>query len=226
MCSIIGCEMSATTTSTVGRRSLSVALVLSFAFGSIMAAPPSLTELPPPALRGTASLEHLLLQRRPVRELSASSFSPAELGQLLRSAQGFSHPQGLRTAPSAGALYPLELYVVVGELQGLETGVYHFPSGEHALQRIGEVDRRRALAQAALGQTWVKDAAVVERTRRKYGSREERYNPMKVGHAGQNLFLQAGALGLGTKDGSVTKENDCDLSPTPFRRVYLSFNRF
>jgi SagB-type dehydrogenase family enzyme len=170
-----------------------------------MAASPSRIELPPPRLTGTVALEQLLLQRRSVRDFADSSLSLAELGQLLWSAQGVTHPQGLRTAPSAGALYPLEIHAVVGEVEGLQAGVYHFMPREHALQTVADGDRRSALARAALDQMWMQDAAVVivfsavvERTRRKYGDRAERYVHMEAGHAGQNLFLQAEALGLGT----------------------------
>lgn len=180
-------------------------LLCFFASGWVMAASPSLIELPPPRLTGTIPLEQVLLQRRSVRDFAESPLSLAAFGQLLWSAQGISHPQGLRTAPSAGALYPLELYAVVGEVEGLQAGVYHFLPREHALQKVADGDRRSALARAALNQMWMQDAAVVivfaavvERTRRKYGDRAERYVDMEAGHAGQNLFLQAEGLGLGT----------------------------
>lgn len=164
-----------------------------------------MVELPRPELSGTQPLETLLVQRRSVRSFARASLSLAELGQLLWAAQGVTDPQGLRTAPSAGALYPLELYAVVGAVEGLEAGIYHYEPAGHRLRHSAAGDQRAALARAALHQSWLQDAGVVivlaavfERTSRKYGSRAERYVHMEVGHAGQNIFLQAEALGLAT----------------------------
>jgi SagB-type dehydrogenase family enzyme len=151
------------------------------------------------------SLEGLLNQRRSVRDFADLPLGLAEVGQLAWAAQGETHGDGLRTAPSAGALYPLELYVVAGAVDGLEPGVYRYRPQAHSLEATGEGDRRSALARAALGQSWLSEAAAVfvfaavyERTAWKYGTRAERYVHMEVGHAGQNLFLQAEAQGLGT----------------------------
>ncbi len=161
--------------------------------------------LPEPVTSGETSLEQLLQQRRSVREYRAAALSLADIGQLLWSVQGITHPQGFRTAPSAGALYPLELYIVAGEVQGLEPGVYHYRPGNHQLIPTVSGDLRRRLAGCALDQAWIHDAAAVvvfaavyQRTMRKYGERGERYVHMEVGHATQNLFLQAEALGLDT----------------------------
>ena len=163
-------------------------------------------------------LESLLQQRRSVRTFSKAPLSLAELGQLLWAAQGITHPQGLRTAPSAGALYPLELYVVAGQVEGLPSAVYRYLPEGHRLLETAPDDRRQALAGATLDQTWLGDAAAVvvftaiyARTTRKYGERGERYVHMEVGHAAQNLFLQAEALALGTvvmgafRDSKVSK---------------------
>lgn len=162
-------------------------------------------DLPPPAVTGTAALEGLLARRRSVREFADRPLTQAELGQLLWAAQGITDPVGLRTAPSAGALYPLELYVVVGAVDGVPPGIYHYQPAGHRLRLTRQGDVRTALATAALNQAWLADApaaivftAVYERTRRKYGERADRYVHMEVGHAGQNLFLQAQALGLAT----------------------------
>jgi SagB-type dehydrogenase family enzyme len=161
--------------------------------------------LPRPARTGETSLERLLAERRSVREYSDAPLTLAELGQLLWAAQGVTHPRGLRTAPSAGALYPLKLYVVAGDVQGLSSGTYHYQPGEHRLRKIAAGDGRKGLAAATLSQTWVREApvavvfaAVYARTTQKYGRRGRRYVHMEVGHAAQNLFLQAGALGLAT----------------------------
>lgn len=179
-------------------------LVLSTAPGGIMAAPPASLELPAPRLSGTLALEQLLAQRRSVRTFVRAPLSLPELGQLLWAAQGISHPEGLRTAPSAGAIYPLEIYAVVGQVEGLAPGVYHYRPRRHDLQKIRDGDAREALARAALQQSWLADAAAViavaavfERAAWKYGARAPRYVQMEAGHAGQNLLLQAEALSLG-----------------------------
>lgn len=162
-------------------------------------------ELPTPSLTGEISLEQLLAQRRSIREYTDTALSLAEVGQLLWAAQGITHSQGFRTAPSAGALYPLELYVVAGRVEGLEKGVYHYEPERHQLMKTSDDDVRDALARAALLQSCVKDASAIivftadyERTTKKYGKRGRRYVHMEVGHSAQNLFLQSGALGLAT----------------------------
>ena len=119
-------------------------------------------------------------------------------------AQGVTHGDGFRTAPSAGALYPLEIYVVAGRIQDVENGVYQYQPRAHRLNRIKHEDIRPALAAAALEQPCVDEgaallvfSAVTERTTRKYGQRGIRYVHMEAGHAAQNVFLQAAALGIG-----------------------------
>lgn len=165
----------------------------------------NLINLPTPRTTGTQGIESLLEHRRSIREYRDAAVSLEELAQLLWSAQGITDARGHRTAPSAGALYPLELYVVVGKVKGLPAGIYHYQAKGHRLQSTGSHDVRQALAQAALSQEWLADAPVVlvftavpERTTEKYGERGIHYIYMEVGHAAQNVFLQAGALGLGT----------------------------
>lgn len=160
--------------------------------------------LPPPRTDGSVSVERALQQRRTVREFSAAALSLDEIGQLLWSAQGITHPEGLRAAPSAGALYPLELTVVAGNVTGLNAGMYRYDPAGHVLMPHAAGDRRADLARAALGQSWMQKApaliafgAVETRTTRKYGQRGSRYVHIEVGHAAQNVFLQAEALGLG-----------------------------
>ena len=161
--------------------------------------------LPQPAHAADKSLEELLRQRRSVRDYQAATLQLSDISQLLWAAQGITHAAGLRTAPSAGALYPLELYVVAGNVNDLAAGVYHYQADGHRLARMQSGDQRKPLAQTALAQTWIRDAAAVvvfaavyDRTTRKYGQRGVRYVHMEVGHAAQNLFLQAEALGLAT----------------------------
>jgi SagB-type dehydrogenase family enzyme len=180
-------------------------LVCCYIADSVMADSPETLALPEPDRSGMQALETLLQQRRSVRDYANAPLSPGDISQLLWAAQGITHPRGLRTAPSAGALYPLELYVVAGRIDGLSAGVYHYRPDGHRLQAMHAGDLRDRLARAALGQSWLADApavvvfaAVYERTARKYGERAARYVHIEAGHAAQNLFLQAGALKLDT----------------------------
>jgi len=164
----------------------------------------AMIRLPEPRYDSDISLEQSLVQRRSIRSYKAEPLGLQEVSQLLWSAQGVTDPRGFRTAPSAGALYPLELYVVVGHVQGLSSGVYRYKPQEHRLLNVMDGDRRAELAQAVWGQVWVKEGAVVfvftavyERTAIKYGDRGVRYVHIEVGHAAQNLCLQATAMGLG-----------------------------
>ena len=139
------------------------------------------------------------------RAYTDAALTLEELAFLLWAAQGVTHPRGLRTAPSAGALYPLEIYVVAGNVTGIAPGVYHYQIPQHRLQQQIAEDKRIGLGRASHWQTWMAKAAVIivfaaeyERTARKYGVRAKRYVHMEVGHAAQNLFLQAEDLGLAT----------------------------
>jgi len=159
--------------------------------------------LPPPRLDSEFALERALRERRSVRAFGRAALTQTEVGQLLWAGQGVTAPDGLRTAPSAGALFPLELYVVVGSVENLDPGIYRYGPQPHRLARIAAGDVRADLARAALGQDFVARAAAVlvfaaveERTTRKYGKRGVRYVHIEVGHAAQNVFLQATALGL------------------------------
>ena len=191
----------------VGARAETASLVIgASAAGGTTARPalPHSVELPAPRTRGTSSLEESLQRRRSVREFATGGLTLAELGQLLWAAQGLTSRRGGRTAPSAGALYPLEIHVVVGDVTGLEPAVYRYVPAGHRLERLATGDRRSALAGAALGQGWLEKApvtvafsAVYGRITGKYGERGVRYAHFEVGHAAQNLLLQASALGLG-----------------------------
>jgi SagB-type dehydrogenase family enzyme len=171
-------------------------------------------ELPPPAWDGRHSVEQALAERRSVRRYADTPLTLAEVSQLLWAAYGVTQPLpgipelggGFRTAPSAGALYPLELYLVAGAVTGLGPGIYRYRPGPHdlILERAG--DGRRALLLAAFGQTMVGNApaslvysAVFSRNTGKYGQRgRERYVCMDLGHSAENVYLQCGSLGLGT----------------------------
>lgn len=166
---------------------------------------PELLQLPQPRIDGTVALEKALAERRSVRQYSNQPIALSDLSQLLWAAQGITGHGGKRTAPSAGALYPLVLHVVAGKVAGLAPGIYVYDPHEHRLTRTAEGDLRQELRRAALGQTPVRDAAAVlvisavyERTTVKYGERGVRYVHMEAGHAAQNVSLQAAALGLGT----------------------------
>ncbi len=161
-------------------------------------------KLPEPRYDSEVSIEQSLLQRRSIRSYTGQPLTLQEVSQLLWAAQGITDPGGFRTAPSAGALYPLEVYVLVGEVQNLPPGVYRYEPDGHQLVKTMDGDRRAGLASAALGQGCVKEGAIAfvftgvyERTTGKYGDRGIRYVHIEVGHAAQNLCLQATAMGLG-----------------------------
>ncbi len=164
-----------------------------------------LIDLPAPRRESDVPVERALAMRRSVREYADAPLSLASVAQLVWAAQGMTDPAGYRTAPSAGALYPLELYVVAGEVVGLEAGIYRYVPARHRLVRHAGGDPRSAVARAALLQGWIADApailvlaGVTERSAGKYGDRAPRYVHMEAGHAAQNVYLQAEALGLGT----------------------------
>lgn len=160
--------------------------------------------LPKPTIDAGNSLGIALTRRRSVREFAVAELPLDSIAQLLWAAQGITTPDGRRTAPSAGALYPLELYLLAGSVQDLRAGVYHYQPARHSLEQALAGDLRAALAEAALGQDWISQASaavlivgVYQRTSRKYGARAERYVHIEAGHAAQNLLLQAVTLGLG-----------------------------
>ncbi len=155
-------------------------------------------DLPLPPVTGGGSLADALARRRSVREFQPVPLDLAEISQLLWATQGVTSSVGQRTAPSAGGLYPLELYLVT------DRGRYHYDPGHHQLEVLGEDDVRKELFRAALSQEAVQQApaifvlaAVYSRTEQRYGDRAERYVKLEAGHAAQSLLLQAVALGLG-----------------------------
>jgi SagB-type dehydrogenase family enzyme len=168
-------------------------------------APMTEIPLPDPVKTGRASVEEALQMRRSVRSYSRDPITLQELSQLLWAAQGITDPAGYRTAPSAGALYPLELTVAVARVEDLDPGIYRYRPPDHTLNRLATGNVTDALFRAALSQSAVRDAAAVivisavpARTTGKYGQRGMRYVYMEAGHAGQNIYLQAESLNIGT----------------------------
>ena len=155
--------------------------------------------LPPARGRGEMSVEEALARRRSCRAYRPDALSVEEVSQLLWAAQGVTDPGGLRAAPSAGACYPLETYLVCAE------GLFHYQPAGHRLRCLGGDDRRARLAEACGGQGFVAQApvtvafsAVYARTTQHYGRRGERYVHMDAALAAANVHLQAEALGLGS----------------------------
>ena len=173
----------------------------------------SIIYLPMPSLDGATSVERALANRRSIREYTEDPVTLSELSQILWAAYGITETRyGFKTTPSAGATYPLEVYAVIGENgvvtpegEFVEPGSYRYYPHSHALSIVKRGDLVRDLYEAALEQEWVLEApvnlvftAVFERTTRRYGKRGERYVWIEVGHASQNVYLQATALGLAT----------------------------
>lgn len=161
--------------------------------------------LPKLQYESATSVEQALLKRRSVREFRDVPLALDDLGQLLWAAQGITDRAGFRTSPSAGALYPLEVYTVAGNVQGHPTGLYRYIPRGHALRRVADGDKRPALNRAAYDQPSIAEApavlalcAVYERVTGKYGERGLRYVHMEGGHTAQNVYLQAVSLNLGT----------------------------
>jgi len=163
--------------------------------------------LPKPDFTGEL-LEKTIQKRRSVRNYTDVKITLSELSQLLFAAQGMTgYEQGyaFRTAPSAGALYPLEIYALAMRVEGVEPGIYHYVIGSHELELVKSGNFKRRLIDAVLGQEMVGDAAVTfiisavfDRTTFKYGERGYRYVYIEAGHVSQNLFLQSTLLGLGS----------------------------
>jgi SagB-type dehydrogenase family enzyme len=163
-------------------------------------------KLPTPYYKGKVTLEETIRHRRTVRSFSSRSLVMEELSQLLYAAQGITQDRGFkRAAPSGGALYPLDVYTVVGEkgVEDLDAGVYRYISLDHGIELVTRGDRKNELARTSLSQMWMARAplnfvitAEYSRICSKYGERGIRYAMIEAGHAGENIFLQAEALGL------------------------------
>lgn len=181
--------------------------------------------LPSPRTTGDMPLFQALAERRSCREFDDRPLSLEQVAQLCWAAQGISDERGYRTAPSAGALYPVTLLTVTAD------GVAVYRPEEHALERRSDGDVRRKLRAGALDQDFVSEAPLclvvavdVERTARKYGRRAERYCLLEAGHVAQNVLLTATALGLGAVP--VGAFEDAEIAdvldlPANLRVVYL-----
>ena len=162
-------------------------------------------KLPSPMVKGTISVEEAISKRRSRREYKDEPLSLKEVSQLLWAASGITAKWGGRAAPSAGATYPIETYLLVGRAEKLDAGLYHYLPSSHSLIKVIEGDLRRQLASAALGQGMIREApitivlaAVFQRTTGRYGERGIRYVHMEIGHIGENIYLQAEAMNLST----------------------------
>jgi SagB-type dehydrogenase family enzyme len=163
--------------------------------------------LPKPSLDGKVAVEKAIHGRRTIRDFKDQPLLLSHFSQFLWAGQGITDLKGKkRSAPSAGALYPLDIYAVVGEkgVEGLEPGVYQYSPEGHSISLIKKGDCRKEIASASLWQTWMAKAPILfvitaeyRRIIGKYGERGIRYALIEVGHVAQNLFLQAEALGLG-----------------------------
>jgi SagB-type dehydrogenase family enzyme len=185
-------------------------------------------KLPEPRIHGETSVEEVLSERRSVRGYQDEPITLGEVSQLLWAAQGITDTYGRRTAPSAGGLYPLEVYLISGHVTGLPSGIYHYIPGDHSIVCVVTGDRRPDLTLITSGQSFVSDApvsfvitAVYERTVGRYGSRGIRYADMEAGHAAQNLLLEGVALGIGAvtvgafDDGEMGKLLQLPADETP-----------
>ena len=162
-------------------------------------------DLPKPDIKNGMPLNSALELRRSHRRFSTKPLSLDNLSQILWSAQGVTHLFGFRTAPSAGAIYPLEIYIVVSNVDQLQSGIYHYKPRSHHLKLVTEGEHSKQLSRAANRQSSIKKAAVtlvitgvIKRTEKKYELRAKRYVHIETGHAAQNIYLQATSLQLGT----------------------------
>ncbi len=179
--------------------------LLAFPWVATHAADEAQIALPAPSISGAMSVEQALAERRSIRKLRPDPIALEHLAQLLWAAQGVTDPRGFRSTPSAGALYPLTVYAVVGSVASLGQGLHRYVPGDHGLVVLGDNDLRPSLVDAAFGQAWMRAAPVIlvitgreATTRRQYGDRAPVFVAIEVGHAAQNVYLQAHVLGLGT----------------------------
>ncbi|MGA1869341.1 MAG: SagB/ThcOx family dehydrogenase [bacterium] len=166
--------------------------------------PSIILSLPQPSFESAISIEEALLKRRSIRDYIEGALTLEELSQLLWAAQGITEPPFYKTSPSAGALYPLEIYIAAGNVKDLSAGIYHYQPEGHQISLILEGDKRKKLYESALRQSSVREAPAViiicgvySRTTKRYHKRGIRYVHMEVGHTAQNICLQAVSLHLG-----------------------------
>ncbi len=162
-------------------------------------------KLPPPKIRGKISVEEAIAKRRTHRAYEKTPLTVQEVSQLLFASQGINNGKNRRTVPSAGALYPIEVYLASGNVKGVAPGIYKYHPEKHQLLRIAEGDKRKDLLAATSFQFWIEEAPAIIilcgtpwKTMIKYGWRGRSFILMEIGHAGQNISLQAIPLGMGT----------------------------
>ena len=160
-------------------------------------------ELLSPQLKSQTSIEEALQFRRSSRQFSPEKLTLQQLSQLLWAGQGITSPLGLRTAPSAGAKYPLELYVISNQMEGLEPGIYHYLPQSHLLEKRSDNVAKNDLYSLSFKQSWVKDAPLLLIITANFAKTEEKYHRyapayvyMEAGHAAQNIMLQSVSLKL------------------------------
>ena len=161
--------------------------------------------LPDPSWDGELTLGKAIQRRRSIRQYRDQALSNQDLSRLLHAMQGVTESRrSFRASPSAGALYPIEVYAVVRDVEDVEQGVYHYAVREHTLERIKSGDFSRRVMAAGAMQTFIGEAqvcfvlsAIFQRTRWRYRERAYRYILLEAGHIAQNLYLAAAALGLG-----------------------------
>lgn len=161
--------------------------------------------LPTPAHDASCSLEKAINERRSIRSYKETPLTLKQISQLLWAAQGITNGRGFRTAPSAGAKYPIEIYLASGNISNLPAGIYKYAPKEHTLLLINDGDMRNDLCKACVSQPCVKNGAcsiiicaVMERVTKKYPARGQEYTFVEVGCVSENIHLQATALNLGT----------------------------
>jgi SagB-type dehydrogenase family enzyme len=179
-------------------------------------------KLPKAGTEGEVSLETTIKSRRTVRSFASTPLTLGQLAQLFWAAQGITEDRGYkRAAPSGGALYPMDIYGVVGVncVEGIKAGIWHYQPRDHSVSLVSEGDLRSEVARASLSQMWMANAPVsfvitseYKRITGKYGRRGVRYAMIEAGHVGQNIFLQSEALGLGA--GIVGAFDDRDVVST------------
>ncbi len=191
-----------------------------------------LITLPEPNKSGSMPLEQAIAVRRSRRHYLPKSLTLEQIGQLAWAAQGQDASSEYRTSPSAGATYPLELFVITGE------GMFRYLPAKHAIEKLADQDLRAPLASAAWGQEFIQAApltlvfaAEFTRTTGRYGKRGIRYVYMEAGHAAQNVHVQAEALGLGSvavgafDDAAVSKVLSLPRNIEPLYMVAVGYYR-
>lgn len=175
-------------------------------------------KLPPPVLKSSVSIEEALQKRRSIRSYKNEPLTLKEISQLLWAAQGITGGGRLRTAPSAGAVYPMTIYLAAGKVEGLPPAIYKYYPHSHSLEFLKPGDFRENLSEACYGQSSVKNAPAIiifagnlDKMSSKYGTKSLNFICQESGHAAQNVYLQAVSLNIGTvvvgafEDGEVKK---------------------